>query len=83
MYVYCIYPAMSKSPKITTKLSNESRNECRSNCFLMLSSVTSALILLSFLTVAQHESGIRKAISWSMTVYSLYFLHITSILFLG
>jgi hypothetical protein len=26
--------------------------------------------LLPFLTIAQHEPGTRKAISWSVTVYS-------------
>jgi hypothetical protein len=28
------------------------------------------LILLPFLTVVQHESGTRKAIFWSVTVYN-------------
>jgi len=32
--------------------------------------VTSALVLLSFLSVAQQESGTRKAIFWSVTVYN-------------
>jgi hypothetical protein len=32
--------------------------------------VTSALILLPFLSVAQQESGTRKAIFWSVTVYN-------------
>jgi len=27
-------------------------------------------ILLPFLTVAQHESGTRKTISWSVTLYN-------------
>ena len=31
--------------------------------------MTSALILLPFLSVAQQESGTRKAICWSVTVY--------------
>jgi hypothetical protein len=39
---------------------------------LMVFSVKSELILLPFLTVAQHEWGTRKAISWSVTVYSKY-----------
>ena len=38
--------------------------------FSMVSSVASALILLPFLSLAQHESGTRKAIFWSVTVYS-------------
>ena len=32
--------------------------------------MVSAFILLTFLTVAQHELSIRKSISWSVTVYS-------------
>ena len=36
----------------------------------MVSSVTSTLILLPFLTVSQHESSTRKTISWSVTIYS-------------
>jgi hypothetical protein len=33
MYVYCVYPAMSKSPKQTAKLSEKNRNKRRSNRF--------------------------------------------------
>jgi len=33
MYVYCVYPAMSKSSKTTTRLSKKSRNMCRCNRF--------------------------------------------------
>jgi len=38
------------------------------NCIviLILSSVTFALTLLPFLTVAQHESGTRKNFAWSL-----------------
>ena len=45
------------------------RNKRRSDCF-RVSSTTSALILLPFLTVALHESGIRKAIFWSVTLHN-------------
>jgi hypothetical protein len=38
--------------------------------FSKASSVMSALILLPFLSVAQHESGTRKAIFWSVIVYN-------------
>jgi hypothetical protein len=37
---------------------------------LMVSSLKSSLILLPVLTVAQHESGTRKAKLWSVTVYN-------------
>ena len=37
---------------------------------MMLSSVKSRFIMLAFLTVAQHEFGTRKIISWSVTVYN-------------
>ena len=36
----------------------------------MVTSVTSVLILLPFLTIAQHESGTSKATYWSVTVYN-------------
>jgi hypothetical protein len=38
--------------------------------FFMVSSVKSALKLLPFLTIVQHESGTSKTISWSATVYN-------------
>ena len=37
---------------------------------LWLLSVMSMLILLLFLSIAQHESGPRKTISWSVTSYN-------------
>jgi hypothetical protein len=58
-----------KKHKTTAKLSKKSRNQHCSK-FFMVSSMTSTLILLLFLTVAQHESGTRKTISWSVTVYN-------------
>jgi hypothetical protein len=39
------------------------------NVFKGASSVMSALTLLPFLSVAQQESGTRKAIFWSVTIY--------------
>ena len=53
-----------KDQKQTPKLSENSRNKRRSNRF------HSALVLLPFLTVALHESGTRKTISWSVTEYT-------------
>lgn len=53
--------------KATAKLSKNSRNKRRSNNLLMVSHEKSAL--LSFLIVILHESGTRKAISWSETIY--------------
>ena len=67
MYVYCIYSAMSKSQKQLPNCLKE-QNQVLFYLFLMVSSVKSAPILLLFLTVAQHESGTRKTISWSVTV---------------
>ena len=68
MYVYCIYPAMPKTPKQLSLFSKKSRNKRRSNHFLLASSVKYTLILLPFCIVAQHESGTTKDISWSVTV---------------
>jgi hypothetical protein len=60
MYLYVVYPAISIGPKQLP------------NCLKQasFSKVTSALILLLFLSVAQQESGTRKAIFWSVTVYN-------------
>ena len=44
-----------------------------------VSSMKSALVLLPFIIVAQHESGTRKTISWSVTVDNK---HLTSQCFL-
>jgi len=63
MYVYCVYTTMSKT---TTKLFENSRDKCRSNYFQLCPLF--ALILLPVLVVAQHESGTRNTISWSVTV---------------
>ena len=38
--------------------------------FFIMSSQTSTLILFAFFTVALHESGTRKAISWVVTIYN-------------
>ena len=64
MYVYCVYPVMLVTPKATAKLSKRSRNKPRSNCFFMVTSMKSAFILLPCFTIAQHESGTRKAMYW-------------------
>ena len=48
--------------KTQHKLCQKSRNNSRSIHFLMVSSVKSALILLPFLIVDQHESGTRRII---------------------
>ena len=68
MYVYCVYLAISKSPKQKTNDLKIAETNVVLNVF-KATSVTSALILLSFLSVAQQESGTRKDIFWSVTVY--------------
>jgi hypothetical protein len=65
-YIYCVYPAMSKSPK---QLPN-CLQRAETSIVLIVINVTSTLILLLFLTIAQHETGTRKAVSWSVTVYN-------------
>jgi len=56
MYVQCILflSCNAKNSIATAKFSENSRSRRRSNRFLMVSSLTSALILLPYLTVAQH-----------------------------
>ena len=69
MYVYCVYPAMLQSLKHLPNCLKRAEKKSFSS-FMMVSSVKSRLILFPFLTIAQHELGTRKAISWSDTVYS-------------
>jgi len=69
MYIYCVYPAMSKNPKQQPNCLKRAETDIIL-IVLMVSSVTSAPKLLLFLTVTQHESGTRKTISWSVTVYN-------------
>ena len=61
---------MSKKSKITFKLCKKSRNQRRSNHVFTIFSETSSIILLPFRIVALHQSGTRKAISWSVAVYN-------------
>jgi hypothetical protein len=63
-YICCVYPSMSKSPK---QLPN-----CLKLSFssLLILSSEVCTILLPFLTIDQHESGIGKLIFLSVTVYS-------------
>ena len=67
--VYCVYPATSNSPIQLPNCLKRKKKQASFSSFLMVSSVKSVRILLPFLTVAQHESGIRKAISWSVSLY--------------
>ena len=63
MYVYCIYRVISKAPK---KLSNCLKRAETSvvlivfDCVLFEVRAYKFIMLLLFLTVAQHESGTRK-----------------------
>ena len=66
MQVYCVYPAISKSPMQMSILSKNSRNKHDSNHYYWCP----VSHLFPFLTVALHESGTRKAISWSVIVYN-------------
>ena len=69
MYVSCVYPAMLKSPKQLPNCLKRAETNVVLIVF-MVSSVKSVFILFPFLSVAQHEPGTRKAISWSGTVYN-------------
>jgi hypothetical protein len=62
LYLSCNVKQM---PETTAKLSNKNREKLHSNCFLMVSSVKSMLILLPFLTIAQCESGTRLEAQWA------------------
>ena len=61
MYLYCVYPAISKSPNELANCLKITETSVILVVF-MTSSLTSALILLRFLSVALHESGTRNAL---------------------
>ena len=69
VHILCLSYHIRKT-KTTAKLTRKNRNKFFS--FLIVSSVKASLILLPFRTVALHESGTRKTISWSVTVYNKY-----------
>ena len=69
MYGYCVYPAKSKGPKQLPNCLKIPEASVLLNVFKGASSLTSALTLLPFLSVAKQESNTRKAILWSVTVY--------------
>ena len=58
MYISCAYSAISKNPKQLQNCLKVAKTSAFFNDF-MVSSAKSTLILLPFLTVAQHESGTR------------------------
>ena len=63
MYVHYLYLSCNvKKPNTNCVKRAETIDNSRSIHFLMVSSVKSALILLPFLIVAQHESGTRRII---------------------
>ena len=62
-YVYCVYPATWKSSSQLPNCLKKGRNNRRSHRFLMVFLMKSAIILLPFLTVAQHEASTSKNIS--------------------
>ena len=70
MYGYCVYLATSKGPRQLPNGLKIAEASVVLNVFKGASSVTSALTLLPFLCVAKQESSNRKAILWSVTVYS-------------
>jgi hypothetical protein len=59
-----------KRSKTTAKLSENSWNKRRSKRFHRRHLWRQWLYCYPFLSVAQHESGTRKAIFWSVTVYN-------------
>ena len=54
MYIYCVYPVISKSPKQLTNCLKIAATSVVLN-ISKASSVTSAVILLPFLSIAQQE----------------------------
>jgi hypothetical protein len=65
MYVYCVYPAISKGPKQLPNCLKIAETSVILNVFKGV--ICDAL--LPFLSVTQQESGTRNAIFWSVTIY--------------
>ena len=63
MYIYCLYLAMLKAQ-------NNCFTRAETSIVLIVFDGVLCEVLNYTVTVAQHESGIRKAISWSVTVYN-------------
>jgi hypothetical protein len=70
MYVYCVYPVISKDPKQLPHCLKIAEISVVLSVFKGVICYVSVYILLPFLAIAQHESGTRKAIFWSVTVYN-------------
>jgi hypothetical protein len=68
--LYCVYPAMSKSPKQLPQLSENSWSKRRFNRSNGVLYHVRAYNIIPFLSVALHNSGIRKYIFRSVTVYN-------------
>jgi hypothetical protein len=67
MYIYCVYPAMSKSLKQLPNCLQISETRVVLIVFHgVLCEVCSYTV--TFLTFVLHQSGSRKAVFWSMTV---------------
>ena len=60
-----------KKAKTTAKLSKKNRNKQCSNILMVPSVKSGLMILLLFLTVSQRESGTRRTISRSVSVYNI------------
>ena len=62
MYVYCVYPAISKSPKTLAKLSGNNESKVVLIVYNGVICDVRDYIRLPFLSVALHESGTRNAL---------------------
>jgi len=68
--MYIVLSCNVKKLKTIVIMSYKIRNKRRSHRFSIVSFEMTALILSPFSTIAQHESGTRKAIYWAVTVNS-------------
>ena len=62
MYVYCVYSAISKSPKTLAKLSGNNESKVVLIVYNGVICDVRDYIRLPFLSVALHESGTRNAL---------------------
>ena len=62
---YIVYPAMSKSPKQLSNCLKRAGPCCSNSCYGVLCDVYAYTV-----TVAEHETGTTKTMSWLLTVFN-------------
>ena len=65
--MYNVFILECQKTKTSDEIVQKEQKQVSFYLFFMVSSVKTMLILLPFFTIAQHESGTRKTVSWLVT----------------